>query len=247
MWTELHCLCEKLNVDDILSRCKSHPEELMERDDHNLTPLHILCLAPVIPFDVIHHMIEVNPTILKERDTHGETPLHICLRNRNVDINIVRLLIENCPEALEVTNKEGMMPLHVALRYNSKHTKAKDLIVLLVKSYPLALAHHVKMGYSSVVKDFLCHEPSHFIADPKFSRCINEIELKYHDADIQIRDGAYPIHIALHEGAPYDVLEVLVAENPDSKTYADKFGLKALDIAKERHLEQETLDLLTIN
>ena len=247
MWTELHCLCEKLNVDDILSRCRSNPEELMERDDHNLTPLHILCLAPMIPFDVVHDMIEVNPTILKERDTHGETPLHICLRNRNVDLKVVKLLIEHCPEALEITNKEGMMPLHVALRYNSKHDMAKDLIRLLVKSYPRALTHHVKMGYPSAAKDSLCQEPSHFIADPKFSRCIHEIELKYHDADIQIRDGAYPIHIALHKGAPYDVIEVLVAENPETKTFVDKFGLKPWDIAKERHLEQEMLDLLKMN
>jgi ankyrin repeat protein len=246
MWTELHCLCEKLS-DDILSRCKSHPEELTERDDHNLTPLHILCLASVIPFNVIHEMIKVNPTILKERDTHGDTCLHICLRNRNVDTNVVKLLIENCPEALKVTNKEGMMPLHIALRYNSRHDMARELVVLLVKNYPPALMHHVKMGYPSVVKDFLCQEPSHFIADPKFSRCINETELKYHDADVQIRDGAYPIHIALHEGAPYDVLEVLVAENPECKTYVDKFGLKAWDIAKERQLDQEILELLKMN
>lgn len=244
MWTEMHCLCELQNVANILLRCQTHPEELSEKDDHNLTPLHLLCLASTIPIRAVEEIIHKNPTILKEQDTHGDTPLHVCLRNKNVDIKLVELLIKTSPEVLEMTNKEGLMPLHIALRFNSKNDMVGELIKFLIKSYPPALKHHVRMGYPSTLKESLYGEQPHFIADPKFNRCVHEVELKYHDADSQIRDGAYPIHIALLEGAPFDVIEALVLENPECKTYVNKFGQTPFDIASDRQVERETLNLL---
>lgn len=246
MWTEMHCLCEQLNIDDILLRCQTHPEELSEKDDHNLTPLHLLCMASTIPLRVVEEMIRKNSTILTGKDNHGDTPLHVCLRKKNVDIKLVELLVDNSPELLEMTNKEGLMPLHIALRYNSKHDMVGDLMKFLIKNYPPALKHHVRMGYPSpLLKESLYGEQAHFIADPKFMRCVHEVELKYHDADSQIRDGAYPIHIALREGAPVEVIEALVIENPECKTYVNKFGQTPLEIASECRVEQETLNLLT--
>ncbi len=94
--------------------------------------------------------------------------------------------------------------------------------------------------------------PEHFIADARIlSTQKNNIDLKFHQYDEQVRDGAYPLHIALSTKAPVDVIKMLVevgcsscASAKDILKTKNKFGKIPMELAKDFNYEESTILLL---
>mmetsp|Transcript_3842 Transcript_3842/g.5033 ORF Transcript_3842/g.5033 Transcript_3842/m.5033 type:complete len:159 (+) Transcript_3842:287-763(+) len=155
-------------------------------------------------------------------------------------------MIKTQPEILSITNKEGLQPLHVCCRFCPNRV---DVIDLVAKSYPPACLYHIKSGYivnkeSNNKHDNGERHPKHFIADTSVRTHNSNLDLKFHDFDAQVRDGSYPLHIALINGASNEVIHTLVEVGSEVLEMRNKFGKTPLDVAKELNHDETTLSLL---
>lgn len=246
-YTQLHDTCSRHDTHGVISRCRSNPEEIVELDDHGLTPLHTLFHISNPSSDAIACILRANSQVLVMRDTHGDTPLHWALKWNDINFSIIDMLVSSSANTLSIPNNAGALPLHTACRFCSGRI---DIIRLLVNKYPPALRRHVKLG--SLVKrksprnvDTLTfRKPSdHVVLDPA-AKHSNIFELTYLENGTQLRDGSYPIHIALHERAPFEVVQLLLSSYPESLNLRDKFDKKPIDIAIDKSYGDDMLSLL---
>jgi len=251
-WTELHEACEYQLTNKIVEVARHHPEFVLRVDDHGSTPLHILCLgdgrkassiSSEITAQAIQAILEACPSVAREKDFHGNTPLHIACSSNQSDKHIVKLLLEAHPEAAMVCNKEGLQPLHMACRY----APDEEVIGLLIEFYPKAVQHCIKMG-SPAPKKRRGHETDHAVIDHNEGMAqANFLKLRYENvSNQQVRDGAYPIHMAIQSHAPIAVLEMLVKAGSETSEESillkrNKFGETPLHIALRARDRDEEL------
>jgi ankyrin repeat protein len=91
---------------------------------------------------------------------------------------------------------------------------------------------------------------NHFIADTNVHPQKSSVDLKFDDYNKQVRDGAYPLHIALTNGASADVIEILlkaVGGNKDVLTMKNKFGKIPMEVAQQLNYRGRVLLLLNPN
>eukprot|EP01083_Nonionella_stella_P113393 334277_1 len=270
-WSILHENCEHQIEDGVIKRCESNPEETTLVDEHGLTPLHLLCFSnPSIK--ALSSLLETNAKVLLQQDIHGDTPLHIALRNDQVNKDAIVMMINAFPNILSISNKEGLMPLHVCCRYCSNRS---DIIDFIARSYPKACMVHIKHGnlvksnrridhhhhyhhqsYMNIQtstkqqepkqnQDHTKQQPKHFIADMNVHSQKSNIDIKFHQYDSQIRDGSYPLHIALSNGASTDVIKILIdVGGDDVLRMKNKFDKIPIDVAQELNYGEHTLQLL---
>lgn len=84
----------------------------------------------------------------------------------------------------------------------------------------------------------------HFIADLNVHAQKSNVDLQFHSYDNQVRDGSYPLHIALSNKATEGVIRILVDERlggNDVLKMKDKFGKTPLDIARDCNCYDENL------
>ena len=85
----------------------------------------------------------------------------------------------------------------------------------------------------------------HPVIDGTHRRGINAYDLRFTDhAKHQVRDGAYPMHIAISNGAPLDVINLLMENAPDVLVMGDKFHRTPLHLASARY--DLSLDLVQL-
>ncbi|KAL7510305.1 hypothetical protein ACHAXN_007274 [Cyclotella atomus] len=137
------------------------------------------------------------------------------------------------------------MPLHVACRYCCDK---KDVIQLLLKANPSALRARTKLG--SLVKKKSKVAPSSLVKDESFSMNNHHLvldgttssswrssqiktssETQFDERSKQLRDGSYPLHMAITNSAPFPVIEMLIKAAPDVLSLTDKFDRTCLHLA----------------
>jgi ankyrin repeat protein len=240
-WTTLHDACERQDTAEILVRTKVHPEEAVREDDRGATPLHIACWTNP-PLSVVEALIQAFPGAIQDQDVHGDTPLHVALTNPETNPDVIRALLEACPSAASIANKEGLYPLHKACRYGA----TEQVVNALLEAYPEALRTHIKMGYpvprrkSSAEK----RDDVHPVVDPTRRLSGTMANLNFADAGNQIRDGAYPLHMAVASKCSPVVVEMIMKEAPDVLTMTNKFGETPLHLAFLSDANEEIVELL---
>lgn len=73
---------------------------------------------------------------------------------------------------------------------------------------------------------------------------VNALDLRFEAADHQIRDGSYPLHMAIAAKANKTVVEMLMHEAPDVLRMTNKFGQTPLHVAIEVDADTEIVELL---
>jgi ankyrin repeat protein len=72
----------------------------------------------------------------------------------------------------------------------------------------------------------------HVIIDPSAGmRTKSSIDLRFDADNRQMRDGAYPLHMAVSSGAPLGVIEMLIKEADDVLLMTNKYGETPLHLA----------------
>jgi ankyrin repeat protein len=84
-------------------------------------------------------------------------------------------------------------------------------------------------------------DTNHFLSRDDGS---NFAETRFQNLALQIRDGAYPLHIAVAAGAIRPVLEMLIKEAPDILLMTNKFGETPLHVALATGAEDYVVELL---
>ena len=69
-------------------------------------------------------------------------------------------------------------------------------------------------------------------------------DLNFADAGTQIRDGAYPLHMAVASKCSPVVVEMIMKEAPDVLTLTNKFGETPLHVAISSDAHEEIVELL---
>lgn len=72
----------------------------------------------------------------------------------------------------------------------------------------------------------------HALFEPNaLTPCTDAVGLRYQGASEQVRDGSYPLHMAVSSRAPVGVLELLIKYEPDILFKTNKFGETPLHLA----------------
>lgn len=240
-WTTLHDACERQDTEAILVRCKTHPQEAVMADEKGSTPLHIACWRN-LPLPVIQALIEAFPQAVSHQDVHGDTPLHVALTNPETCAQVVRALIQACPTVVSIANKEGLQPLHEACR----HCAHEQVIDVLLEQYPYALRAPIKRGelVSKRKNSLGPKETDHVILDGTRQLKGSMTDMRFQAAEQQVRDGGYPLHMAIASGANKTVVEMLMKEAPDVLRMTNKYGQTPLHVAMTVDADTEIVELL---
>lgn len=76
---------------------------------------------------------------------------------------------------------------------------------------------------------------NHFIADTNVHHQQRTIDLQFHEYDAQIRDGSYPLHMAVFNNAPFEVLCLLVnIGGRETLAFKNKFGKTPYQLMQEQ-------------
>ena len=200
-------------------------DDAYQTDDHGATPLHLLCcLNTSLPPEktALKALVAANHMAVSDKDSSDDTPLHLlCRRADCLDRETVGILVEANPQALCIVDKNGYVPLHVACECP---TINREVLALLIKTNPYALLHHAKIGDCEAMEestsDIHNSVNASFDAHPR-----PDHELFNH------RDGAYPLHIAISHGAPFNIIEMLTSNGPEVLELSNKFGQTPLCVA----------------
>lgn len=252
-WTKLHDLCGKGSAGPfhnmtILKQCLAHPEEVAFVDDRGYTPLHVAVACDNPSQDVIRALLQANRNAVMKKDLHGSTPLHLALCP-DANPPIIKMLIDACPEIVSEKDKEGLMAIHVACRYCPCN---EEVIRMLVVANPSGLHSRTKMGNLAKKKNdmspSLYPHSQHLVLDGATSPAWKESQIKstaqhcFEERSQQIRDGSYPLHMAIANGAPRHVLEILAKEAPEVAAKADKFGQTCLHLVLKYGVHDTCVD-----
>jgi ankyrin repeat protein len=242
-WTRLHDACQHRDNKMIVKLAQSFAEEAVMMDDRCSTPLHIACWGNP-PIEVIRTLLHACPQAATDKDILGNTPLHVAASCPETNPAIIRALLEICPTASSVSNKEGLTALHMACR----HAPTNELVIaLLVDSYPYALRTRTKMGQLVVSKkqNTEKHETHHFVTDLAGKSNLESSDALHGALDQQVRDGSYPLHMAIAAGAPRNVVDLILGEaDDDVLLMVNKHGETSLHIALANPSNEEFVDLL---
>jgi len=95
-----------------------------------------------------------------------------------------------------------------------------------------------KSGVSTSLQPIeLVRHNQHLVLDGTTSSAWKESQMKsiaarrFEDRSCQVRDGAYPLHIAIANGASLRVLQMLIKKAPEVASKTDKFGRTCLHLA----------------
>lgn len=83
----------------------------------------------------------------------------------------------------------------------------------------------------------------HMTFDPKLN-VQDSVDLRYQGHGTQLRDGAYPLHMAVIAGASVGVLELLIKEAPDVLLLTNKLGETPLHLALQQTRNEDVVELL---
>jgi ankyrin repeat protein len=70
------------------------------------------------------------------------------------------------------------------------------------------------------------------------------VELRFTDIAAQVRDGSYPLHMAVESQASFSIVETMIKEAPEILLETNKFGETPLQLALKHHADDEMIKLM---
>lgn len=180
------------------------------------TPLRIACRTA--PTNVVAALCHLGPDATRMTDSKGRLPLHWACRRSSQDKetdSVLAILIMAYPEALVHRDDDGRTPLHHLLWFHA-HTRSAKLVELFCQPVTESAFVGIKQPASSSEIKF----PLPKIPTPDPSNKIPFSATIIYD----MKHGALPLHYAAAEGAPKEVIKVLMQIYPASKILTDRRG-----------------------
>ena len=209
----------------VQSLIKENSEDLAKPDRENgYLPIHYACFYNT-DLEVVKCLVEAHPAGLEHQSHAGWLPLHLAAM-MNQD-HMIDYLVQVLPQSLNTADKSGKTALDYALRY----VRTESICRLLV---PVARP----AGYEEKPRIFSAEEKrlltmiyslhdnnSTYWADTSKAHLQNMIT----DApeDIFSQDpvhGRLPLHVALDQGAPTNLIKIILRAHEDGLRTQDRYG-----------------------
>jgi ankyrin repeat protein len=228
------------------------PESLREEVKNGWLPLHLaLWQWPSEPWmlGAVRFLVEQNPESLHEATEEGYLPLHIAAgRGRTLsrrggsesaqrELDLVRLLCDLAPASVRIASRDGSLPLHCAA--NTGDTI--PVTQFLVEQYREAIHVGNNEGITPLLTalarnvdstELGFEEPCRYF-EPRLSEPSTELVRLLVDRRLVKEDhrGPPPLHFAIANGQPLEVLTCLVEHHPVCLLRKDEQGLFAIHVA----------------
>ena len=206
-------------------------EELMDTQGprREETPLRILSSRSQTPSHIIAALCQLGPEAARLADSRDRLPLHWACRVRPTNDKdserVLRILATCYPEGLLHRDDGGRTPLHYLFWYHAS-TRTTRIVEVFLQTLPRAAFVGLKQPPENNNNSTLPPLPE--IPSPNMnSDAIEKIPCHagiVHDS----RNGCLPLHYAVMEGAPRDVIKQLLLAYPQSKMIGDRKGRTAL-------------------
>jgi len=207
-------------------------------------PLIQLCFRQA-PFELVELAYNAYPEALKNTSDVGKyTALHWACSGANVNPKVIKLLVEKYPGALAIKSWGGRTPLHHACENNAP----LEVVQFVAQRCPHDI--QARDNYSNLPLHLVCGNPKASLEVVKFLTDLDENTAKARSRFglMESRtgipwghDGDYtPLHHACGEGAPLDVMKLLVDLYPE----ALKLGGKDLPLHLACARKNPSLDVL---
>ena len=220
------------NWDRLEMLLEQNPAGAKERDSdvmHEL-PLHF-AIKECAPATTVHKLVLAWPQALHIREPGGDWMLHYAIRSlRDVEqrgatadeiatrVNAIGLLLDTFPEAAKERDGDGGLALHLAL----KHKAPACVVERLRGAFP--------------------EGPQLFVLEAALNRdwptVTRLLEMNPRGGRERTVSGTYPLHLALEQDAPEDVVCRLFKSFPEAAKLRDEDGMYPLDLGS--HLDTST-------
>lgn len=248
--TPLHVLCwgnpHSRAVEALLEAC---PQAASDTDYFGDTPLHVACSCPHADKHLVQTLLKECPTAVSLPNREGLLPLHMACRYAPENEGVIGLLIEAYPYALHARIKVSECKMQVGVYF---------VTLLSLICFFRCVSATIQMGDPAPRKpnaSRLCgKENDHALIDPSDGmKHKDSIQLRYMAVSKQVRDGAYPLHMAVQANAPLAVIEMMIKEADEILMKTNKYGETPLHLAlKEKEgrddsTQEELVQLLLRN
>jgi ankyrin repeat protein len=216
------------------------------------TPVHIAASHPDTSPTVMKALLDASSLAPMIANKEGLTPLHMACRHAPSNERVIGLLIEANPGALLRRTK---VRYDRYTMYTQADTLKTEPSMCLTFFFPSSSFPFCQMGEMvprkrnwDPLSEVKTHENNHyhFVTDTAGKSNLNSPNLWFDSlAQSQDRDGSYPLHMAVANGAPPVVVEMLIrAASEDSLLLTNKHGEKPLHLALIHQADDEAIGVL---
>eukprot|EP00753_Platysulcus_tardus_P008709 PLAT16183.2.p1 GENE.PLAT16183.2~~PLAT16183.2.p1 ORF type:complete len:614 (+),score=210.71 PLAT16183.2:62-1843(+) len=219
-----HYIGRGLSVEAAALVADSYPQALKELSEAGSLPLH-RSVCNGASADVVVALVERFPEAVQLPGEHGFYPLH-CV-GRQSTFAVAELLLHAYPEAPRHETGAGSLPLHTAVLQGAPI----DVQQLFLEALPEAASFKNHRGFT----------PLHCLTAKSTLASLELLLAAHPEGAMDVSaDGHYPVHRAIMQGAPADVIARLVEVAADVLDAPDCVGQLVL-----HHVNKQT-DLSTV-
>jgi len=233
------------SIEAVKALLQAFPMVVLETDVHGDTPLHLAAACPTASKELVKLLMEANPTVVSQKNCEGLMPLHVACRHASQNEAVIDLLVRAFPSALLVNIKVGYITEWCC--------GTVDLLLLCPIESPPSLTLLLRntlllqMGNPAPRKGKKLHsEQRHDLVNPAAGMgAKSSIDYRF-DCSVQhqIRDGAYPVHMAVESNGSLKVIDMLVKDAGEVVAKTNKYGETALHIALRSSASPAVIALL---
>jgi len=231
-WTALHEAACRQNSYAIIPLLLKHGANISARARRNRTPLLIMIQEnPSSAITTIGLLLQHGARI-DGKDTTGSTALHFAVSGRKPSIGLIQSLVIRLPNLISLRDNHGETPFETTSRsYVRKFLLETHKKHLLLRHGPLAIHAVLRVADFHAILDRMELADLGSVSIAKFRTFLKSFDANMISIRDNIDNGALPIHVACAQGAPSNILSVLVELDPNTLQIPDSTGATPLHTA----------------
>jgi ankyrin repeat protein len=208
------------------------------------TPLHVACTIGGFSENfIIHHILKSNPQYASRKNSNGNLPLHCAILNPNgLTLKLMDSLLASYPSSVYELNSESCLPIHLLCQ---RRTYDIEVLKRLLELHPSSVTMQCKLSIGTSNKNIQKAEYTPQDEDlTDYYYCFGLIynkgnknptsktQISPNDEYRSSETDFSPLHLACLNGAPTEVINLIISTNILCLSVKTSLGRTALDCVK---------------